>query len=156
MIVEREVIGWREWIALPDLGVPWLKAKVDTGARTSALHAEELERLEIDGRPALRFTLFPEQRSRAGAIVATAPLIDERYITSSNGSRQLRPVIQTLLEIGGQRWEIELTLSSRDVMGFRMLLGRQAVRRRCLVDPGASFLTRQRKARPKRRRPAPR
>lgn len=151
---ERELlrIGWREWLRLPALGVDLIKAKVDTGARTSALHADELELFETDEGPRVRFVIHPRQRSHEGAVVATADVQEMRRITSSNGVAQLRPVIETTIDLGGIEWPIELTLTSRDVMGFRMLLGRQAIRGHALVDPGRSFLTRKGPARKARRK----
>lgn len=137
---EQQPIGWREWVALPDLGVERIKAKVDTGARTSALHAFRIEGFERDGRPWARFDVHPNQRSTAGAIVSEAPLVDRRAVRSSSGRAEHRWVVRTTLEIGGVRWPIELTLTRRDAMGFRMLLGRQALRGRALVDPGRSWL----------------
>lgn len=134
------VIGWREWIAIPGLGVPRIKVKVDTGARTSALHAFDLERFERDGRPMVRFEAHPLQRDTSVRIPVEAELVERRRVRSSSGDRTLRPVVRTEIELMDQRWEIELTLIRRDPMGFRMLLGRQAVRGRFLVDPGRSFL----------------
>jgi hypothetical protein len=133
-------IGWREWLELPELGIKRVKAKVDTGARSSALHAENIELFESRGRIGVRFTVLPLQRSRLKAVACQAPLHDERYVKSSNGSRELRPVIRTQVSWGGQLWEIDMTLTSRDLMGFRMLLGREAIRRRYLVDTGRSYL----------------
>jgi hypothetical protein len=142
------VIGWREWLALPDLGVPQIKAKVDTGARTSALHAFDLERFRRRGRDMLRFTVHPYQRSVETTIRCEATLIDERVIRNSGGAEERRPVIETLAALGGWEWTIELTLTRRDVMGFRMLLGRQAVRNRLLVNPGRSYLVGKKKKHP--------
>jgi hypothetical protein len=133
------VIGWREWIELPDLGVPRIKAKVDTGARSSSLHAERIELFQLRGDVGVRFIVFPLQRSRLRPVACQAPLYDERYVKSSNGSRELRPVIRTAVSWGGQAWEVDVTLTSRDLMGFRMLLGREAIRRRFLVDTGRSY-----------------
>lgn len=133
-------MGWREWLELPDLGVQRVKAKVDTGARSSSLHAEEIELFHARGHMAVRFVVFPLQRGRQEAVACHAPLYDERYVKSSNGSRELRPVIRTRVVWGGETWEIDLTLTSRDLMGFRMLLGREAIRRRYLVDTGRSYL----------------
>jgi hypothetical protein len=141
---QQQTIGWREWVALPDLGVGRIKAKVDTGARTSALHAFHIEGFERDGRAWARFEVHPNQRTTAGALVAEAPLVDRRAVRSSSGSAEHRWVVRTTLEIGGVRWPIELTLTRRDAMGFRMLLGRQALRRRVVIDPGRSWLTGQR------------
>lgn len=133
-------MGWREWLQLPDLGIKRVKAKVDTGARSSSLHAEGIELFQVRGQIGVRFTVLPLQRSRLKAVSCQAPLYDERYVKSSNGSRELRPVIRTAVSWGGQVWDIDLTLTSRDLMGFRMLLGREAVRRRHLIDAGTSYL----------------
>lgn len=134
------VIGWREWVALPGLGVPHIKAKVDTGARTSALHAFALERFTREGRPMVRFEAHPLQRDDSVSIPVEAELVDRRTVRSSTGDETLRPVIETAVELMGERWTMELNLVRRDPMGFRMLLGRQAVRGRFLVDPGRSYL----------------
>ena len=134
------VIGWREWVTLPDLGVAHMKAKVDTGARTSALHAFDIETIERDGAQWAHFTIHPWQRSGADLVVAEAPLVDERRVRSSSGTSRLRPVISTDILLAGRRISIELTLTRRDEMGFRMLIGREALRREFLVDPGRSYL----------------
>jgi hypothetical protein len=134
-----ETLGWREWAGLPELGVQWIKAKLDTGARTSALHAFELERFQRDGTAMVRFEVHPRQRSRGGAVRVEQPVVDERWVRNSGGQRELRPVIETTVAIGERSWPIELTLTRRDEMGFRMLLGRQALRRRVLVDSGRSY-----------------
>lgn len=134
------IIGWREYLILPELGIAKIKAKIDTGARSSALHAFEIEHFERDGTPTVRFKVHPYQRNSQITVTAEAKLLDEREVRNSGGHAQLRPVIQTTLELGGQQWPIELTLTNRDVMGFRMLLGREAVRRRFLVDAGRSFV----------------
>lgn len=137
---ELPVIGWREWIELPDLGVEAVKAKVDTGARSSTLHAFDVERFERDDRPWVRFCVHPIQRSTTTTVAAEAPLHDERWVRDSGGREQRRPVILTAARLLARAWPIELTLTNRDAMGFRMLLGRQAVRRRFVVDPGRSFV----------------
>ena len=134
-----EVLGWREWASLPDLGVGEIKAKLDTGARTSSLHAFDLMHFERAGRPMVRFEVHPVQRSAENAVLVEAPIVDERWVRNSGGDQELRPVIETSVRIGGRLWLIELTLTRRDEMGFRMLLGRQALKRRALVDPGRSF-----------------
>lgn len=134
------VVGWREWVALPTLQVPWVKAKIDTGARTSALHAYAMERLHRAGKPWVRFVIHPMQRSVQESIVCAAEVVDEREIRSSTGHADHRPVILTDLEIRGVRYEIEVTLAARDAMGFRMLLGRRALRGRFVVEPGRAFL----------------
>lgn len=136
----RPTIGWREWVALPRLGVPPLKAKVDTGARSSALHAAGIEILEVDGERRVRFKVHPQQRSRKGAIACEAPLLDLRKVRDSGGRQTVRPVIETVVQLDRRIWPIEVTLTARSRMGFRMLLGRQAIRRRFVVDPSRSFL----------------
>lgn len=133
------VLGWREWVALPDLGVRGVKAKLDTGARTSSLHAFRLKRFVRDGTDMVRFDVHPVQRSTAASVTVEAEVVDERMVRSSGGHEETRPVIVTSVELDGQRWPIELTLTRRDTMGFRMLLGRQALRGRALVDPGRSY-----------------
>lgn len=134
------VIGWREWVSLPDLGILGIKAKIDTGARSSAIHAFEVEPFQHQGQSMVRFKVNPLQRDRTCVVVATAPLLEERIVRNSGGHAQRRIVIETPVTLGGQVWPIELTLTNRDVMGFRMLLGRQAIRRRFLVDSGRSYL----------------
>ena len=135
------VIGWREWLQLPDLGIERIKAKIDTGARTSALHALDLERIEVQGQPWVKFRIHPLQRDTQTTVEVTAPLVGERWVKPSTGHASMRPVIRTRAILGRRRWPIEITLVNRDVMGFRMLLGRRAIRRRFLIDPGKSFLS---------------
>ena len=137
---ERTTIGWREWIALPEWGVPYIKAKIDTGARTSALHAFDIETIEIDGEPWARFAIHPWQDSSSDVVMVEAPLLEQRQVRSSSGTSKERPVVLTTVELAGQRVPIEVTLTRRDEMGFRMLVGRQALRRRYVVDPGRSYL----------------
>lgn len=132
-------IGWREWVSLPVLGIDRIKAKIDTGARSSALHAFDIERFERNGTPWIRFRVHPEQHG-GPTVVTEAEVIDERHVRNPGGRTELRPVIRTRVELLGKRWSIELTLTPRWGMGFRMLLGRRAVRRRFLVNPGRSFL----------------
>lgn len=140
--MKRELphVGWREWVALPALGVPRIKAKIDTGARSSALHAFDIEVVRRGGSAYVRFVLHPLQRRASARVAAEVPLLGERQIRSSNGQVSRRPVIRTALEILGELREVELTLVPRDEMGFRMLLGRQAIRDGFLVDPGRSYL----------------
>ncbi|PEN14968.1 ATP-dependent zinc protease [Longibacter salinarum] len=133
------IIGWREWLALPDLNISWIKAKVDTGARSSALHAFNIERFQENGIERVRFEIHPVQRSKERSVIAEASVHDVRSVRSSSGQKQERVVILTPVRVLGHTWDIELTLARRDKMGFRMLLGRQAIRRRMLVDPGASY-----------------
>jgi hypothetical protein len=127
-------------VGLPDLGGTVTKAKVDTGARSSALHAFDLHRFQRNGIERVRFDVHPIQRKTRPCITVEAVVADERRVTSSSGKSQLRPVIITSIELGDERWSIELTLTRRDEMGFRMLLGRQAIRGRYVVDPGRSYL----------------
>jgi hypothetical protein len=137
MAADRPVIGWREWVSLPDLGVRWVKAKVDTGARSSSLHAWDVE---VDEAGAVvRFAVHPLQADDDLAVPVVAPLVEERDVRSSNGDVERRPVVAVTAVVAGVAVPIELTLTARDEMGFRMLLGRTAVRRRFLVDPGRSF-----------------
>lgn len=135
----RPVLGWREWVSLPEWGIGYLKAKVDTGARTSSLHAFDLEWFQQGDAPWVRFEIHPWQRSTADALVAEAPVVSTRDIKSSSGSIDHRPVIRTSLVIAGIPTDAEITLTRRDEMGFRMLIGREAIRRRFLVDPGVSY-----------------
>jgi hypothetical protein len=139
-VSEVGVLGWREWVGLPQFGIDYIKAKVDTGARTSALHAFVLESFERDGRPWVRFEIHPWQRSDDESASVEAPVVEWRSVRSSSGDEEDRPVLRTPVAVGGRVVRIELTLTRRDQMGFRMLLGREAVRRRFLVDPGRSYL----------------
>ena len=134
------VIGWREWVSLPQLGVETLRAKIDTGARTAALHAFGLETFERDGMTFARFAVHPNHRKPGPAVVAEAPILDERSVKNSGGIAEERFVIATRIVIGTHKFNAEVTLSRRDEMGFPMLLGRQTIRRRFLVDPGRSYL----------------
>lgn len=134
------VIGWREWLALPELGVKRIKAKIDTGARSSALHAFHIEQFERDSAHWVRFGIHPRQRSAKGEVIAEAPILEYRRVKSSGGHETNRPVILTTVAWKEWAWQVELTLAARDAMGFRMLLGRQALRGRMVVDPGRSFL----------------
>lgn len=143
------VIGWREWVGLPDLGLAALKAKIDTGARTSALHAHSIERL---GRR-VRFSVCPHQRDDTSIVTAEADLVGEREVRSSSGETELRPVVRTQIVLGGHRFDAEFTLTNRALLGFRVLLGREALRRRFVVDPGSSFRCGGRRARFVPRRP---
>ena len=142
MAGDRTIVGWREWVRLPDLlpdPADAVKAKIDTGARTSAVHTWERETFERRGERWVRFALHPRQRDDGHVVVAEARLVEEREVRSSNGETELRPVVETTLRIGAHAFPIELTLTTRDQMGFRMLLGRTAMAGRLLVDPGVSY-----------------
>ncbi|WP_017293775.1 ATP-dependent zinc protease family protein [Geminocystis herdmanii] len=157
------LIGWRESLALPTLGIDKINAKIDTGARTSALHAfqikiyREFDRAApllsdravpllcdraapLHERDMVKFRVHPIQRDTHTTIECIAPLIEYRHVTNSGGHTQLRPVIESMVKLGDYQWTIELTLTNRDAMGFRMLLGRQAVKNRFLVDCQKSFI----------------
>ena len=133
------VIGWREWVKLPDLGVARIKVKVDTGARSSALHAYDVEEFTKDDEEWVRFKIHPNQRSNKKSITAEAKILDYRLVKNTGGKSTRRPVILTNVTLLNTTWAVELTLANRDEMGFRMLLGREAIRRRMIVDPGRSY-----------------
>lgn len=138
---KRPLIGWREYVALPDLDVQKVKVKVDTGARSSSLHAFDIQPFRRGSLDWVSFMILPNQHSRLNAVRTEAPLLEYRHVRSSSGHQSERPVIRTSILLGQYRWVIDLTLTSRDEMGFRMLLGRQAIRKRFLVDTGRSFLS---------------
>lgn len=138
--VERLVVGWREWLALPDLGLPAIKAKIDTGARTSALHAYFVEPFDKDGMDHVRFGIHPLQKRTDIKVVCEAPVTDRRWVSDSGGHRELRFVIEAPVHMGGRVWPVEITLTSRDSMLFRMLLGRTAIKGRMTVDPERSYV----------------
>lgn len=134
-----QTLGWREWGALPDLGIQAIKMKVDTGARTSCLHAFKLESFDKGGEAWIRIWLHPEQNSLREQ-VCEARIHDQREVTDSGGHTELRYVILSTLVLGDVAKPIELTLTNRDTMKFRMLLGRQAMRQHFIVDPNQSYL----------------
>jgi hypothetical protein len=136
---ERPVVGWREWVLLPNLLPQPIKAKIDTGARTSSIHSFGTRQFMDRGQPHVEFLLHPVQGEDGPEVPCIAPVKDERWVKSSNGEAEFRIVIETVARLGEIDWPIELTLADRDVMGFRMLLGREALRRRFLVDPARSY-----------------
>jgi len=133
-------IGWREWVALPALGINQIKVKVDTGARTSALHAFSLRTFTENNKTRISFDMHPTQRDTNHVVTCTADVIDLRWVSDSGGHLEERYVIQTPITIGLETWNIEVTLTERDSMLFRMLLGRGAVKRRFIVNPTRSFI----------------
>jgi hypothetical protein len=142
MIARRSsprLVGWREWAAFPDLGLAEIKAKLDTGAWTSVIHAWDVQPFEKGGDEWVRFVLHPRQRDRKESVQCEAKVVDRRNITSSSGHRERRYVIETVIAFGTEAWPIELGLSDRDEMGFRLLIGRKAMRGRFIIDPESSF-----------------
>ena len=136
----KTTIGWREWVGLPALGIEGIKAKIDTGARTAALHAWRVERFERDGQAWARFEVHPVQRDNRTRISCEARLVGMKAVRSSGGHLESRYVIVTDLTLGDKTWPIEVTLTNRRDMRFRMLLGRTALSGKALVDPRRSFL----------------
>jgi hypothetical protein len=143
MSAAPRVVGWREWVALPELGLLAVHAKADTGAETSALHAEAVEPFSEGGAPWVRFTTRPLLR-RALVVACVAPVVDERHVTASSGHGETRRVVRTLLRLGvrtdAPAWPVEVTLADRRAMRYPMLLGREALAGRLLVDPAAEHL----------------
>jgi ribosomal protein S6--L-glutamate ligase len=139
-VLSAFILGRREWVALPDLGIFAIKAKVDTGARTSALHADDIEPFGSPSAPRVRFSVHPVLERPDIKVECVANLLCNRDITSSSGDRESRYIIETRVRIGNRDWLIELGLTNRDGLTNRMLLGRQAIRPGMLVDPANSFL----------------
>ena len=139
-MTERIILGWREWVTLPDLHIGHIKAKIDTGARTSALHAFTVEAFNEKGKKRVKFGIHPLQKHTHEEVFCVADVKDERIVTDSGGHKEKRYVIETPVKIGDAHWAIEMTLTNRENMGFRMLLGRTAMESRFLVKPDASYL----------------
>lgn len=135
----KMVIGWREWLSLPELDLVRIKAKIDTGARTSALHAFEVESYTNDGIEMVRFLMHPVQDNLDIIKECHARVIDERHVTDSGGHKEKRYAIKTTVKLGEKEWPVEITLTNRDTMKFRMLLGRTAMKD-IVVEPSASYL----------------
>ncbi|NBN64729.1 ATP-dependent zinc protease family protein [Pannonibacter tanglangensis] len=142
------VVGWKEWVSLPDLGVPRLMAKFDTGARSSALHVPRAQVIEIDGRAHVNFDLDTDAPDAGGLLRHTAPLLDLRRVKSSSGHAEQRLTIHTTLSFAGLQWQIELTLTDRSDMKLPMLVGRSAMHSRLIIDPSRSFLAGRRVRKP--------
>ena len=138
----KQYLGWREWLALPELGIDYIKAKVDTGARTSALHAFRVEPFSKHGEDWVRFGMHPLQYDPSKVVDCEARVLDRRDVRDSGGHIELRYVIRSTILIGGAAVDAEITLTDRESMKFRMLLGRTAMRGNYLVDPGRSYLSR--------------
>ncbi|SDQ17737.1 ATP-dependent zinc protease family protein [Leucobacter chromiiresistens] len=132
--------GWREWVKLNGIGVPWIKAKIDTGAQTSAMHATDMVEFERSGAPWVRFLVQPWQATDDDAVEVELPVHDRRTVRSSSGHAQLRPVVLMTISLAGREIEAEVTLTDREEMVFRMLIGREALRQGFIVDSNASFL----------------
>jgi hypothetical protein len=140
--IAPDVLGWREWVALPDLGIPAIKAKIDTGARTSALHAFRIEPFYRGDQEYVRFWLHPLRNRQQIELICEAPVVQKRLVKDSGGHSEERYVIESAVRVGDREWNIELTLTSREDMMFRMLLGRSAITRGKLkIDPAASYVT---------------
>jgi hypothetical protein len=140
---ELLTLGWREWVSLPELGLDEIKAKVDTGARTSTLHAFEVRDFEEGGKKRVEFKIHPRQKDNETVATCVADVVDERLVRDSGGHQEMRWVIQSTLAIGEHSWPVEITLTSRDNMLFRMLIGRTAINRRAVVNPARSYLVGQ-------------
>jgi hypothetical protein len=145
------ILGWREWVALPDLGIPRIKAKIDTGARTSALHAWNIRPFVRDGKIYVRFIVHPLQRDNRREEHCVAKVVDQRYVRSSNGHRERRYVIETTIKLGNHVVPVEISLTNRDEMGFRMLLGRNGLRSGILVAPRSSYRLGKPRSKPTKR-----
>lgn len=137
-IDNSRIVGWREWASLPTLGIPFIKAKIDTGAKTSALHAYDLEIITIDGKEYAKFFIHPLQRNDSVSIEAVAKIVDKRIIRSSNGQKEERLVIRSPIKIGNHSLDIDITLTNRDIMHHRMLIGREAMTS-ILVNPTKTY-----------------
>ena len=142
---DKLIVGWREWAALPQLKIKRIKLKVDTGARTSALHAFNIRPLKKGGKDLVQFEVHPIQRNEDLIRSCVCPIRDYRWVMDSGGKREKRFVIETPIRLGSMEWPIEITLTDRDQMRFRMLLGRSAVKHHFLVDPAGSYRTKKTK-----------
>jgi len=149
---QKRAAGWREWVSLPSIGVGSIKAKLDTGARTSALHAFNIETYWSDGELWARFFVHPYQKNDRREIACDARIEDIRIVSNPGGRRQRRLVIRTDVRLGDETWPIDLSLTDRDEMGFRLLIGRTTMHGKLIVDPDHSYLLGKRKTKKKRKR----
>ena len=133
------IVGWREWVSLPDLEIKSIKAKMDTGARTSALHTYFIEPIGDPEKPMVRFGVYPKQKSDKNGVICTADIIDHRRIVDSGGHPELRYIIRTSILVGDLKWPIDLSLTNREQMRFRLLIGRAAISEKLIIDPQLSF-----------------
>ena len=145
-IQPSDIIGWKEWVGLPELGIPDVKAKIDTGARTSALHTFTLKEFYADGLRMVRFGIHPLQRRRDIELFCEAPVIERRRVKDSGGHVEKRYVIRTTVQLGSKNWPTDITLTNRDKMLFRMLIGRKAVEDKYLINPARVYQTGRRLA----------
>lgn len=136
----KMVIGSDEWCAFTSIKIPAIKARVDSGAKTSSMHAVNIQKFSHNEEQWVRFEVHPLQKNKKITVHCEAPLIDQRVIKSSSGDKEQRPVIRVPLSLGGKSWEVEVTLTNRDSMGYRMLLGREAMSGRVLIDPEGQCL----------------
>jgi hypothetical protein len=137
----KTIIGWREWLALPELGIPAVKAKIDSGARTSALHVHFIEEFDDGPKKRVRFGIHPLRKRKDLELICEADIVDFRRVKDSGGHSEMRHFIRTKALLGGHRWPIEISLTSREGMLFRMLLGRTALEGKFIIDPGKSYVT---------------
>ncbi len=135
-----KTVGWREWVAFPEFGGPSVRAKVDTGARTSAIHARNIKITTREGREIAEFDIYPHQRDSQTVLHCQAPIVARRRIRNSGGHVQDRVIVRTTIRLGEDVFEIDLSLTRRDRMGYRMLLGRRALKKRYVVDAGRSYV----------------
>ncbi|MFT4873545.1 ATP-dependent zinc protease [Congregibacter sp.] len=144
-MAELRTLGWREWVGFPDIGIAQIKAKVDTGARTSCLHAFKVESYDNEGATWVRFDIHPSQTDSSDVVQCSAPVLEQRVVRDSGGHEELRYVIETTMTIGDHEQTVEVTLTDRDTMKFRVLLGRTAIQGAFTVDPSGSYLIGKRK-----------
>jgi hypothetical protein len=145
MSTDKIIVGWREWVGLPGLGLHRIKVKIDTGARSSALHAFDVKTYTEQGVKMVWFAIHPLQRRDDVVRECTAAIVDKRWVSDSGGHRERRYVIQTDITLGTKTWPVEMTLTNRDTMKFRMLLGRTAMADHLIVDPSLSYVQGKRK-----------